>query len=380
MSGPLVEKELCVRSHASELRCSDSEVPRDSAEYQHLLDVAMRLVGLASRRPRFPGTQPFSIMRSELPQLQDGYMAALKTDGVRTMLLLARDQHGEPRAVTIDRMLCMFEVEIWGDTDFFRGTLYDAELMWQYEGTATARLALLVFDIFALRGVSCLHETYSTRIALVHSTLLTTVPPGGDVEQMVLDENKICAQNNNHDLRLLPKRVLSAHCTRELWESRHCVNHLNDGIIFTPNTPYTDRKTFKWKTEHTVDLLFETPQRFFMGGRAGLLRLEHLVIDGISRRALTEPNQLLDLVVGAAGGRAIIECLCVVDRPDEVRFVPLKQRTDKDSPNQEHTIRATVQNAIESISCEELQKAIEAGNFLSPLGQEIHPSTEIKAL
>jgi ankyrin repeat protein len=227
-----------VLSHSGELRPSDSEVPAGTSEHSGLVAEAMRLCGRQGGALRFPGGQPHSMLRSELPVLGSGrYMAALKSDGVRHMLLLTR-QAGEPVAVMLDRALRMFEVEVWANDCFFDGSLFDGELIWQYTARRQPRLVFLVFDLLAACGASCLHEPYSARVARAHALVLPELPPdlpASGREQFVADENRVHLINNSHGLQVRPKRVLPAEHVADVWADRACTGHVNDGLIFTPD-------------------------------------------------------------------------------------------------------------------------------------------------
>lgn len=374
--------ELCVLSHSSQLRPSPSEVPIGTEEHQALVASACKLAGIApSARPRFPGAQPNSIRRSELHELRNDYLVALKSDGVRYLLLLTRYE-GVPRAVMIDRLLRLYEVEVWANDDYFDGTLFDGELLWDYADQCAARLLYLVFDVYHLRGRSCRALTYAERVEHVHRSVLSETPlpaaPGDALERFLEDEDKVHAVNNPHALRLLPKRVLPAREVGRVWGSRRFAAHMNDGLIFTP---LNDRqRTFKWKLQHTIDLLFD------FGGHGGAalsvtpsvralqssstVPFESVALErGAPYRV--EPqrpnNQMVELVVKAeleAGRlpvRVVLECLCDVDRDARlVTLLPIKRRTDKTDPNSVHTATQTLHNVLEDVSCADLCEALGA--------------------
>ena len=110
----------------------------------------LQLWRLPSHISHFPGANPMSIEKSDFPRLsEEDYLVALKTDGVRHLLLLTtKPNSAEPIAIMIDRTKRMYEIEIWANEDFFEhGSLYDGELVWEQNV-----LVYVVFDAFTQRA------------------------------------------------------------------------------------------------------------------------------------------------------------------------------------------------------------------------------------
>lgn len=368
------EKQLCVLSESKQLQPSES--PVTGPERRWLVQRAMQLFRVpSSSATRFPSSQPCSIRRHELPRLRDGYMASLKSDGIRFLLLLTR-YGGEPRAVMIDRVLNVYEVEVWGNESFFDDTLLDGELVWEYDQTPP-RLLYLAFDMVALAGASLLQVPYAARVERMHASVLADVPALSEeeLEHLIVDENCISARNNFYDLRLAPKRVVPLEHVRSLWDGRRRLSHMNDGLIFTPNAPVRhERPTYKWKPENTVDVLFRCDAsgggvRMWVRDGPAIVSFERLHFDGrelvvgFSRNAMIESlaagrgeGRHADAEPAVEGARArefVAECACTLEG-DRVHVFALKLRADKTSPNNVTTIVETLHNIVEDVSIDEL--------------------------
>jgi len=203
-------RELCLVPRLDDLKPPHSLVPPGAERDALLARMCAIFGGQPGAAQRFPGSQPISMRQRETHRLCGGYLVALKSDGMRFILLLTRYM-GEPRAVLIDRRLDVYEVEVWANESFFDDTAFDGELVWdQFE--TPVRLSYLVFDTVSMRGCACGALRYSERLGMAHSAVLRTVPDAfdGDLERFMIDEDKILPMCNLHGLRMPPKRVLPA--------------------------------------------------------------------------------------------------------------------------------------------------------------------------
>lgn len=352
------QQELCVFHDADRLVPSSSPI-EDASERRHYS--AMLRQAYATKRAGFPGANPVSMDRADIAKLRErDYLVALKTDGVRYMLLMTK-YDGEPRAVMIDRKGEMYEVEIWASEDFFdgAGTLFDGELVWERRGSEL-RLLFLLFDVATLKGESCARLRYSERLQLVHKHVLAEIPElARDVsqhilEQHIIDEDKVLAMCNLHDMHLSPKCFVELCRGQMLWERRGSSLHRNDGLIFSPDrkglATGTDRDSFKWKPENTVDLRFDAGTLSAQsGGRP--VAFERVLYNEVSLRVKLSKNQLLECLGDVR--EPIVECACRIVG-DELHLFAIKHRTDRSTPNDISTIRATLRNIEEAIRVEEL--------------------------
>lgn len=317
----------------------------------------LRFWRLPSHIAHFPGANPVSIEKKDFARLQaDDFLAALKTDGVRYMLLLTKTANDEPLAVMIDRAKRVYEVEVWANEDFFEeGSLYEGELVWEHDA-----LTFIVFDVIRAKGVSCIHLSYRERIQVLYNTILCVSDShtNESIEHMISEECKFLARNNEYNMHIAPKKCVPKASLAALWNERFQSKHRNDGIIFTLNSACVETGTstsiLKWKPSHSVDVRFELDDKDEWRVLANKNNSSLLI--GIEDACGSTPctfvkNKLLDIVQSRQP--CILEC--VLDVTDErILLNPERERTDKTAPNTVKTIEATIRNARECISCEDL--------------------------
>ena len=349
-----------------ELIPSSSRI-NDGSELNHIHRRIAEISGL--RFKVFPGSNPVSIERAMYPKLREHkFFAGLKTDGVRMLCLLTMINE-EPRAVMSNRrMQQFFEVEVWANMSFFeRECLFDGELCWERSSSGSIRKVFLVFDALRIRE-DIRHLPFSKRMNMVHTHLL------GDIsmelctkqdafETLIADEDKIYLANN---ISLIPKGFCDARETVSLWEKRSFMAHQNDGLILVADRPMvlgsTDWWTLKWKPtpEVTIDVAYCHPDRLFASHQGKDVALHSVEIAEVVKRVMVMPNHLIQYIVAGQGTkdtRHVLECLCEVDA-DVVRLHPVRQRVDKNTANDMHTITATLRNVIEDISVAEISSVI----------------------
>ena len=374
------DRHLCLFRDRGELVPSGSRVGGRERE-AHLR--TLRAAYAHARPPRhgFPGPNPVSIGRAQLPRLAaEPYLAALKTDGTRYALLLTTFE-GEPRALMINRALDVYEVEIWANEAFFAaGTLFDGELVWESTAHEGLRLLYLVFDVVMLRGASCEGTPYRDRLMQIHRHILSDLPAGLEagadgasaeqLEQLIIDEDKVFAVNNAHGLHIQPKRFVSLANLPALWASRGQSRHRNDGLVFLRDTSQitsgTDHTMYKFKEEHTIDVKFvgradqSMPSQLLLLSKGVEVPGDEVLYDGATWAVAFQRNKLVQCLLEAehrndADLCGILECICRLDRARrEVSLFPIKHRLDKPTPNDLAVVRATLQHIEEGVSFEEL--------------------------
>ena len=175
----------------------------DKSEHEHYRSRVRALWNAPS--DRFPGAHPTGLTRQNLPLLCTApYVAALKTDGVRFMLLLTQRPDGEPIALMIDRGWRMYEVCVWASVAFFKGTLLDGELVFN-ESPSAASLHFLVFDVVCVSANHVAHRSFGERLQIIHDVLFVPWKALSDLEkeQHVRDERKVWMQQS--DICMMPK-------------------------------------------------------------------------------------------------------------------------------------------------------------------------------
>lgn len=336
-----------------------------------------------------PAPNPVSIERKHLARLSgEQYVVAEKSDGVRHLLLLTKEG-GRGVAVMADRAYRFWEVEVLARAVWFdRGSLFDGELVWSTRpGSRELSTRFLVFDVVMCKGASCLRESYVSRIATIRSSFYT-LSDGADFSASMGPEKLaasgfIVADGNPRDLSFEPKQCFATDNLEALWRGRDRLSHGSDGLVFTPVRDHVRTGThwsmYKWKQVNSIDLRLrclrlgdgdEWDLRLY-GGDSGL---EHDMTAGgfcaEGERFVAVRSQAVDDLIGTPEAQmegrasAIMECECVVVG-DEVRCKPIKQRSDKTSPNNKFTIERTLVNIREAITFEELAAAVRYGTSAS---------------
>ena len=256
----------------------------DAEERAYYWDVALRLWCLpsSSRGRHFPGSHPVPVDARTCRLLRhDAYVVALKTDGVRFLLLLTLAKgSADPIALMIDRRLTMYEVAVWANYDFFRsGTLYDGELAWNVDdhGELTHTMSYCVFDVISVTGTHVATRPFAERLQVIYDTLFRTWRPlahDADVEAHVRDEHKVLSrQCDPHALTFSPKAQVPFAQMEALWAHRRttCAQRV-DGLLFTARqAPMHIGRTdaiLKWKPVHTIDVALRRAPAARDGGAA----------------------------------------------------------------------------------------------------------------
>jgi len=375
-----------------------SEVDPDSALASFLIQKAVALTasseGRESRESRsgddkraatdpFPLVQPSSFRRSVLSGeiLAPGaYCCSLKTDGVRSLLLLTRCEEG-PIAVLIDRRMRLSRIEVWGDASFFHDSLFDGEIVIEESTLSHRKDVFLVFDVYACKGASHLLSDYADRVRFYTDAILelgtarreaSSESPesssessqargesGGDVAEEIetaLAETGKLAASPTSCLSLRAKPVaFDAARAPEVWTRRLVTPHMNDGIVFTPNTiVLTKKPVYKWKPVHTVDVLCDpSDESVYLTSHGKICPIDAMHVCGFRfTRFSFRSNALSAGSFQRCAKRGALIFECTIDIHHEamrVTFTPIKERRDKLMPNSLYVTKETIGNVIENV-------------------------------
>lgn len=346
------------------LQPSDSVI-EDSDEKDYYWNIVLNIWKLPRYFKHFPGPNPISLERQKLQHIQvNDFLVALKTDGVRYLLLLTtKPSSTEPISLMIDRSLNMYEVEVWANEEYFyHESLLDGELVWNSNSEAH----YIVFDVVNLKGTNCIDMNYRDRLQIVQSHVLSMnhIVEDDILEQIISEEDKFCARNNAYNLTIVPKTCVSKQSLGDIWRSRKKCSHRNDGVIFTlNNAPIhtgTSQYIYKWKPSHSIDIKFyfrnETWEMFANDNHSDdELNITHTI--GCYKVCIdTGASKLLAHL--QSKGACVVECLLTV-ASTEVCLVPERERSDKRTANTVKTMEATILNAKENISIDELVAVFE---------------------
>lgn len=252
---------------------------------------ALMLVGEAwgfrNRLQGFPGAQPIGLEHRHIDMLEravtadlsrdpdqraasgPSYVVSEKVDGVRYLLVIGKaGDRKENYSVLVDRKLVCYPVSIAAQEDVFLGSVFDGELVTEAkQGYRKPRQIYLIFDTVRIRGRDIKSELYTERMRITHTTfdldlqeLDYTPREWLDRSTKLVQEGHIISIGNAHNLSFRSKTCLPVDLLDVLCRKMTHLPYLTDGLIFTPVlTPVgTGRQEdlIKWKSEHSIDLLF----------------------------------------------------------------------------------------------------------------------------
>lgn len=337
----------------------------DDDEKSFYWNMVLQYWKLPNNFRHFPGPNPVSIERQNFDIVKDqDFLVGLKTDGVRFILMLTTKPNStEPISLMIDRTLNMYEVEIWANEDyFFNGCILDGELVWN----TNEDLQYIVFDVVRLKGIDCISMNYRERLQIVHDHVLCVDDKldNDAVEQMVSEEDKFCARNNQYNLQISPKICVPKQRIKDLWNGRKMCSHRNDGLIFTLNNQYIETGTssaiYKWKPLHSIDVkCYHVDDEWKLFGNHNTSDEEVDITHTIDNYTteLDKNSKLMNLLEKKQV--CVVECLVNIEN-GTLHLIPERERSDKKAANTIKTIIATIKNAKENIDIHELFNVTDA--------------------
>jgi hypothetical protein len=343
----------------AEVQCDFYPIPKEEVEfYRHKLT---HIWGYESQHADyFPGATPVSLDRSMLKDLDpDDYLASLKADGTRNILMMTMSPMGEHKAILIDRKMSMYEAPVWAREDFFRlGSIVDGEMT---TAPNQRNHAFLVFDLMVVAGQDKTHLRYEERVGEI-STLFGV---RGDIsaeelEQEVIERNRVVAAPDSGFV-MTPKPTVSlSNNLWGLWERRNSTGFQSDGVVLTRRdyqvTEGTAKEILKWKPTHTVDVIVTREGGMVIGVPPHTFEADKscLVFENASWKCVLEKNVVTDAMEEQAAN-VVMECRCDLDTDARViRFTPLQVRRDKKFGNGIHTVKMTLMNVMEALGIDEV--------------------------
>lgn len=217
----------------------------------------------------FLGSMPINLYRSSLDRVQSmDYFVTEKSDGVRYLLyIIPLGPDNVPEAIFMDRSKTFFTLpcsKVLGKL-LKSGTILDGEIVFNL---TQKKSVFLVFDILSWNNVSLINHKFATRIDFVNKTVVPYY--NNHLKLHINDETNT---DTSEVLLIIKKRFLFKQDIGQLLDSiktnqsgeriykdspnRH---HLNDGIIFQPNTPYVfsryyDLLKWKWPDLRSIDVI-----------------------------------------------------------------------------------------------------------------------------
>lgn len=231
-----------------------------------------------SNQVNFPAPQPRSLNRKSIKLINpDDYVVSEKSDGVRYLLVLGT----YPRSIVlppntirefaafIDRRFQIYQTIVTAKKQFFKGTILDGELVWEFEkNLKTPRHLFLVFDIVAHKGERVGYRGFLERYELIHK-IIDVFPNDILSEPMTWEhmatklskEGKIVSLGlgTEYCLQIRPKAFGPMKEIESIMANRKQLRHHSDGLIFMPKmlpvTAGSHPAMFKWKEHNTIDFL-----------------------------------------------------------------------------------------------------------------------------
>ncbi len=363
------------------------EQPPSSAQGSQpaMIDMPMAHPGqtpsLALSNMNFCGCMPVNFSRHNIEDIQtapeSAYFLSEKTDGVRHFMIFT----GET-VVLVDRAMRGKQVipsknaPAGSDPMAYvlpliqPGTVFDGEVVMHrgVPGKHPARPIFIVFDVLTV-GVNAaiLHLPFEQRLKHLKQATFRTPTAGKDMFANELVANPGIAlplvRKNfvpRTGLSDLLSNVVEEKGARS-YRNLPIHNHLTDGIIFQPNTPYvcgTDVRLLKWKYLDTVTIDVELlpPRRGFNADEdqlcVGVMGTDQTSID-MSRYVLLPKSERYRLEADKFESNARIAE--VGFDPETGEWYYLTMRPDKIAPNHISTVLGTLLELSESLTTEELQ-------------------------
>lgn len=343
----------------------------------------------------YPGPNPVALRKDHIQTiLKNEYMITSKSDGVRFMLILTRNDKGEAVAVMMDRKIQFYAIKVCAKDAYFDGTIADGELVWDSKGK---KMTYLIFDIISVAGdANIKNQNLKQRLEKIHSlffdegngSLLNPLEEEQRIQNLA-KQGKIISQRNHYSLSFKPKLFYSIDqfdLLKDIMDKKS--DHQNDGIIIMPvNQPVlinTASTIFKYKTHHTIDLVLAITENSVSDSKNQWLFGLYYVDDrnhfkkSVSQVAFSDackqfpydentiykfqlcPNQTLSTFIKTMKQKGIKKWSGIAEFEIELKNLTvccsLKNfRFDKSNPNNWYVCQQTILNKKENITFEELK-------------------------
>jgi hypothetical protein len=284
-----------------------------------MLRIYHEMLGVPMVDGRNPCPLPVSVSRKDLVSnlYTRQYLITSKADGERRTLLMCTID-GESHSCFVNRKLETTPIPIAAAKSFFKGTIFDGELVKTCDGHV-----FLVFDIYAYKGSSdCQRKSLCER-----AEILSTCINSSETDDIREKSNKGFIVSLRPTLKIVPKPFFQFSHADILRRQRP--DYRIDGYILQPcHSSVTfgrSNDVMKVKFKHTVDLLIDS---------AGVAKLS-------DRNTMVALSDVLpDLAVDASPSDCIAEFLI-----DSNKLIFVRKRNDKSHPNSLETVSNTIKDS-----------------------------------
>lgn len=366
----------------------------DREQIQYLKQRVRELVGNHGPSPNdyFPGAQVVSLDRSNMNLFCTiPYKVTWKADGVRYMMLIL----GEAGVFLVDRKFEFYNVSpVWFPRNVANAktntplvsidhTLIDGEMCLDEDAPGVLTPRFYVFDLMAFNGRLYAGCPLSTRLEQIRELITRRknirVPPG------------LRARYGNEPFAIRAKNFYSlAETGNVLHKLAPNLAHEMDGLVFTPEpVPYKRGQTdelLKWKPAelNTIDFLAVAKRRAFgkstkdtfdpssVSSEADINLQDvsmFLMVGDRGEMVKWDETTLDSLAEYAKWHNTIVECAY---DPTKARWVPLRDRPDKNHPNSFRTAESVKKSILDGITESVLLSGIKAAlGYLGKTPREV---------
>lgn len=288
--------------------------------------------------------------KRSLDQLRsNAYYVTEKYDGVRFFLLLV--QNKEPQAYMIDRRGSIYFVSVTCKIEYFRGSLFEGELVWN---ATTHKQEFHVFDIISLQGhhVHTIENGHLFGERLQWIRVIFHSGEDGRNDGIGVDQKIVCA-GNLFGLQFYPKLFYLVETYDPIFMRRKDIP--NDGYIFTPNfnpigpPSHDSPRVWKWKPNTTIDCwIYPADPTIYLIYKREREPLKFVRIHGDVYHCKWIPNDALRWRGDDMFRWYVVECVVTMDADKrEIVFKPTRIRHDKTFPNSTKTFQQTLPTILD---------------------------------
>ena len=369
----------------------DKHISTQSPIYSKVQEIISQAWGFKYVIRHNPSPNPVSFEKKYLSNLEANitdFVIAEKSDGVRYLLVIGTvNQKGF--SVMVNRKMQMFEVSLFANSDYFKGSVFDGEIVVETISTnpIQERQKYLVYDLVSING-----ETRHTRDFLErYNEYLQIFDVHGkdivdyDISQwesiafeLANTKAKIVSLGNKMALQFAPKQFVQLIHVGSLWRSMSKLKHKSDGLIFSRVSAKigtgTDHNILKWKEHHTIDVIISANYVKGKWTYRVLFQDNDKLVDSANRFfTLNDNNYQLQIRENGTLRSTcqyyaetqkpqfslIGECSCEITskKADETPIIwcnVVKWRRDKYTPNNIFVIQRTLCNIADNVTIDEL--------------------------
>ncbi|GMH34397.1 hypothetical protein BSKO_02231 [Bryopsis sp. KO-2023] len=315
--------------------------------------IIAQMLGEDSHFTRFPGSQPVSLDRNNLPLLRDRrYWVTWKADGTRYMVLLMSfgvyliDRKFEFRRVQMRLPREFVQCSSPNNAKMCHGTILDGEMVVDRDPeTGLYYRRFLVYDLMVLAGESLMHLPFKDRFSKIDGLLMLGKREARDIAE---GRAKYKYKYSEETFRIRRKDFWPLAHTKKIFHMMEQLCHECDGLILQAyEDPYvvgTCHELLKWKFAHLNSVDFR--MRLGEDGEPVLLLFRNRREVPLDNGKIEFPNN-----DGHRFDGKIVECSYDAKAS---KWIFLRERFDKSTPNAFHVYQKVLNSIRDDISKDEL--------------------------